>query len=167
MSNLPLISTLSFPDMKKIINAKTEFMFSEALFDYENEYLQYEGGDVVFGLDQINNVGIVNKRERAVTAWIEKILRTELEKYKIYEKDDDGKDEYGTRFHLYIGSVFPIEVIKPLFSNEFERAIMRNEEVENVLDIEVAISGVASRSIHTEGLVIRRNASTVALDLEV
>ncbi len=93
---LPVITKdFEFPDVQNIVNNQIEFIDAEAQFDFENAHLQYDSnGNVIYALDGTDNFGNVNVRERASTTFIEKIFRTEINCFKIYEKDQDNTEEY-------------------------------------------------------------------------
>lgn len=166
---LPVITTdFKFPDIQTVANGQIEFINAEAQFDFENAYLKYDSnGNVVYALDGTDTFGNVNVRERAIATYIEKIFRTEINCFKIYEKDPDNAEEYGSKFHLFIGFVFPYDYIKPLFSQEFRRCIFRLEEIEDVMNEEVEITGTNRTIVNTSGLLTRYTESSISVSQEV
>lgn len=166
---LPVITRdFEFPNIQKIINEQIEFIDAEAQFDFENAHLQYDSnGDVIFALDGVDSFGNTNIRERAIATFIEKIFRTEIDCFKIYEKDQDNTEEYGSKFHLFIGFVFPYDYIKPLFAQEFRRCIFRLEEIEDVMNEEVEITGINGTTVKTSGLLTRYTENSISISREV
>jgi hypothetical protein len=166
---LPVITRdFEFPNVQDIINEQIEFIDSEAQFDFENACLKYDSnGDVIYALDGVDNFGNINIRERAIITYIEKIFRTEINCFKIYEKDPDNIEEYGSKFHLFIGFVFPYNYIKPLFSQEFRRCIFRLDEIEDVMNEEVEISGINGTTVKTSGILTRYVENSISVSQEV
>jgi hypothetical protein len=61
--------------------------------------------------------------------WIEKILRTEKYRYKIYERAD--KDEYGVVLEdLIVGNNFPTSFVEAEIKREISQALLRNPVID-------------------------------------
>jgi hypothetical protein len=68
----------------------------------------------------------------AVKTWIEKILRTEKFKFKIYEKTDTA-DEYGiTIKDLIFGNNYPVSFLKSELTREITETLTKNALIESV-----------------------------------
>lgn len=82
----------------------------------------------------------------AIKVWIEKILRTEKNRYKIY----DGTD-YGCQIEdLIIGNTYSFEFTDSELKREIEEALLQNPKI-------IAISK----------FLITRNKNSVTVELEV
>ena len=69
----------------------------------------------------------------ALRVWIEKIMRTKRDEYKIYEGTP-----YGSRFDdLVVGSVFPPAFIDSELRREVEEALTQNPQIITISEFEV------------------------------
>lgn len=69
----------------------------------------------------------------AIKVWIEKIIRTEKFKFKIYARDD--RDEYGITIQdLIVGHEYPIEYVEAEIKREVTEAILKNPNIESLSD---------------------------------
>lgn len=89
------------------------------LFDFEKGDFTVQDGKVLTcsGID-------------AVKIWIDKVLRTEKFKFKIYETGEE--DEYGVTLIDFINSGFPLDFIKVEVEREIKEALAKNSAIESV-----------------------------------
>lgn len=90
------------------------------LYDFKACDFVIEGGDAVTvtGVD-------------ALKVWIEKILRTQLNRYEIYT--DTG---YGANIEdLVVGKGYSTAFVQSELKREIETALLRNDDIENVNSI--------------------------------
>ena len=66
----------------------------------------------------------------ALKVWIEKILRTEKNKYKIYVNG------YGVTLYEYITSGFPLAFVKSEIEREIKGALLTNKSIKSLSDFE-------------------------------
>lgn len=67
----------------------------------------------------------------ALKMWIQKILRTEKFKFKVYEKDD--KNEYGiTLQDLIVGYDYPVEFVEAEIKREVTEALLKHSMIANL-----------------------------------
>ncbi len=152
---LPTIANLQFPSKSNVFEKNRNKIQSFAKYNFEEERLEYENGRPVFVYNGITELGLVEPRKEALIVWIEKILKTEKDSYSIYEKIDDGEHGYGTDFYKYRGHLFQNDVLKPLFAEEFKRAMKKSDEIIDVINIDVSVGGIAQSKIITSGQLIR------------
>jgi hypothetical protein len=96
----------------------------------------------------------------AIKVWIEKILRTEKGRFKIYDDTD-----YGGRIEdLLIGSNYPVEFIEAELKREIEDALKQNLNILSVsnFNIERSASGITVR-MEVETSDSGRNTVAIAL----
>lgn len=69
----------------------------------------------------------------AVKVWIEKILRTEKYRYKVYERED--KNEYGVVLEdLVVGNNFPKVFVESELKREITKALTRHPIIKSLTD---------------------------------
>ena len=66
----------------------------------------------------------------SVKVWIEKILKTEKFKFKVY--DNGQQEQYGVSLQDFINSGYPIDFVKVEIEREVEKALLKNEEITRV-----------------------------------
>ncbi len=67
----------------------------------------------------------------ALKMWIEKILRTEKYRYKVYERED--KNEYGVVLEdLIVGNNFPQSFVESELKREISEALKRNPMIQSL-----------------------------------
>ena len=72
----------------------------------------------------------------AIKVWVEKIIRTEKYKYKIYSTDQNA---YGiTLQDLLIGHIYPIAFVKSEVEREIKEALLKNPEITSVTNFIVS-----------------------------
>ena len=95
-------------------------------FDFEN-------GDFVLTDGKIE----LCTGDEALKIWIEKIIRTEKERFKIYENT-----QYGIVLEdLLVGSIFPKSFIESEVKREIEEALRQHESILGISSFEVNHSG--------------------------
>ncbi|MCK9479978.1 MAG: DUF2634 domain-containing protein [Firmicutes bacterium] len=95
-----------------------------------------------------------------ITVWIEKILRTEKGRFKIYEGTD-----YGCHLEdLIIGSNYPISFVESELKREIEDALLQNPNIRAISNFALlrTKSGITV-SLEVESNDTARNTVTVAL----
>jgi hypothetical protein len=98
------------------------------MFDFEENEFITEDGKVVqaSGSD-------------AVKIWVEKLLRTEKYKFKIYQKEDSNEDEYGVAIReLVIGKKYPVGFLQSELKRLITEAILKNSLVDSVDDFTIS-----------------------------
>lgn len=81
----------------------------------------------------------------AVKVWIEKILRTEKGRFKIY---DDT--EYGARLEdLIIGNSYSVAFIESELKREIEDALLQNPQIRSVTNIQIT-RGINTLTVELE-----------------
>lgn len=69
----------------------------------------------------------------AVKIWIEKILRTEKYRYKVYERED--KNEYGVVLEdLIVGNNFPKVFVESELKREITKALTKHPMIQSLTD---------------------------------
>lgn len=68
----------------------------------------------------------------ALKIWIEKILRTEKQSFKIYAKNT-GKDEYGVHIEdLIFGNKYPAAFLEAELKREISSSLLRHPQIESL-----------------------------------
>lgn len=81
---------------------------------------------------------IVVENIEALKIWIEKILRTEKFKFKIYENAENREDEYGVTIRdLITGYDYPIEFVKSEIEREITDALLKHPMIENLSEWDI------------------------------
>lgn len=154
---LPIISELEFPK-RLLTNIKNNSPIgSYAKYNYDDRKLEYKNGKIVFVYNGISEIGNLEPRKNALISWIEKIIKTEKDSYSIYSKENDGREGYGSDFYKYKGHAFPLDILKPLFAEEFRRCLKTSDEINDVINIDVSVSNFTT--VITSGQVIRGKES--------
>lgn len=92
------------------------------LFDFEN-------GDFILRDGRLVEVSDTE----ALKVWIEKILRTEKYRYKVYERED--KKEYGVVLEdLIVGNNFPYSFVEAELKREITEALTKNPLIQFLSD---------------------------------
>ena len=96
----------------------------------------------------------------AVKIWIEKILRTEKGRFKIY---DDT--EYGTRLEdLIVGNSYSVSFIESELKREIEDALLQNPQIRSVTNIEIT-RGINSLTVEMEVKLGDTGGNTVSFTI--
>lgn len=141
MSVLPEITQLEFNTEASTANNTTD-LGSTYQFDFET-------GEFVLVDGKLVPVSDVN----AIKEWVQKCLRTERFKFKIYARDD--KNEYGVTIEDLIGSVLPRAFIESELKREISEALTRHPRISSITDLSVERDGakttIAFELILTDG----------------
>lgn len=120
-----------FPDYEPILkvnvnndteNIETTNYGKSLLFDFTI-------GDFVVKDGEIQTVEGIEELKQ----WVKKILITEKNKYKIYEKVGDEDNEYGVSFYEILYSNYP-PFINAEIQREVTEVLLKNSEIINVYD---------------------------------
>lgn len=119
---LPQIANL---DLNSTINTNSKTSTNKAgksfLFDFKNGDFVVKDGKLV----QVTDI-------EALEVWIEKILRTEKFKFKVYEKKNRNQ-EYGINIYdLIIGNTYPNSFIDAEIKREVTDALLRNPLIKSL-----------------------------------
>ena len=136
-------------DLPDVTNAKTVMSGKSFLFDFT-------AGDFIIRDGKL----VECKGIDAIKVWIEKILRTEKGRFRIYNDTD-----YGCRIEdLLVGSNYPVEFIEAELKREIEDALKQNLNILSVSNFNIERS--ASRitvSMEVETSDSGRNTVAIAL----
>ncbi len=154
---LPIISELEFPKRLQTDIKNNSPVNSYVKIDYDKRKLTYKNGRIMFVYNDISEIGKLEPRKKALVSWIEKIIKTEKDSYSIYSKENDGIEGYGSDFYKYKGHAFPLDILKPLFAEEFRRCLKTSDEIVDVINMDVSISNFTT--VITSGQVIRGKES--------
>lgn len=88
--------------------------------------------------------------ERSVRMWIEKVLLTEKNKWKIYENTDYGM-EYKANIHA---NRFPTPFLRAEFIRELDETMSKHPQILELRDLEIKM---IRHTLHTKFKVILRN----------
>lgn len=91
------------------------------LFDFDKGDFTLKDGKI------IETEGI-----ESIKVWIEKILKTEKFKFKVYETAD--LNEYGVTIMDLVGSDYPLFFIQAEIQREVTEALLRNNSINDVTD---------------------------------
>jgi len=119
-----------FPDVAEqeinIENPGTADLGTSFLFDFA-------AGDFVVKDGRLVKVAGVE----ALKIWIEKIIRTEKQHFKVYERGD-GQDEYGVTIEdLLVGHDYPPAFIEAELQREISDALTKHPLVQSISDFSV------------------------------
>lgn len=70
---------------------------------------------------------------QAIKVWVEKVLRTERFRFKIYERAD--RNEYGVTLEDLIGMVLPRAFVEEELKREITEAVTRHPQIESISDL--------------------------------
>lgn len=128
---------------------KTGGMGKSFLFDFDTGDFVVQDGKLV----ECNGM-------EAVRVWIEKILRTEKGRFRIYEDTD-----YGCRIEdLLIGSNYPVSFIEAELKREIEEALLQNPRITAVSNFSLE-RGVSFITVSMEVSVSGEGTNTVTVTL--
>jgi phage baseplate assembly protein W len=136
-------------DLPDVTNAETVMSGKSFLFDFT-------AGDFIIRDGKL----VECKGIDAIKVWIEKILRTEKGRFRIYNDTD-----YGCRIEdLLVGSNYPVEFIEAELKREIEDALKQNLNILSVsnFNIERSASGITV-SMEVETSDSGRNTVAIAL----
>jgi phage baseplate assembly protein W len=136
-------------DLPDVTKAETVMSGKSFLFDFT-------AGDFIIRDGKL----VECKGIDAIKVWIEKILRTEKGRFRIYNDTD-----YGCRIEdLLVGSNYPVEFIEAELKREIEDALKQNLNILSVsnFNIERSASGITV-SMEVETSDSGRNTVAIAL----
>ena len=124
-----------FPQTEQLQSSTSESGTSAGtkshLFDFSTGDFILQDGKVTFADDN-----------RAVKVWVEKVLKTEMNRFKIY-----ADTKYGTRIEdLLIGSNYPLEFIESELKREIEDALLAHSKITSIINftVERDVSGLTA-----------------------
>ena len=125
-----------FPETKEI-----SFASSSGSYGTKSYLFDFDTGDfIVLDGKLIECDGI-----EAVKVWIEKILRTEKGRFKIYDNT-----EYGARLEdLIVGNSYSVAFIESELKREIEDALLQNPQIRSVSNIQIT-RGINSLTVELE-----------------
>ncbi|MDN4093581.1 DUF2634 domain-containing protein [Brevibacillus agri] len=96
------------------------------LYDFKtNQFVMQNGKNVVVeGID-------------ALKMWIEKTLRTEKFRFKIYERVNDKENEYGVQLKDLIGTKYPAAFIESELRREITEALKKHPVISGISNLTV------------------------------
>ncbi|WP_066503460.1 DUF2634 domain-containing protein [Abyssisolibacter fermentans] len=119
---LPKIAELEF---KTAVEEDFNDSGKSFLFDFDKGDFVIKDGRLV----EISGV-------QALKVWVEKILRTEKYRYKVYERND--KNEYGVVLEdLIIGNNFPQAFIEAELKREITEALTKNPMIQSLSNFKI------------------------------
>ncbi|WP_432662446.1 DUF2634 domain-containing protein [Wukongibacter baidiensis] len=119
---LPQVTQLQFKTTNNTDLPETGKSF---LFDFE-------AGDFVLKDGRLVEISDLE----AIKVWIEKILRTEKYRYKVYERED--KNEYGVVLEdLIVGNNFPHSFVEAELKREISQALTKHPMIQSLSDWEI------------------------------
>lgn len=140
-----------------------EFNGTSYLYDFKKGDFIYKDGNPV----------LVTGRE-AIKIWIEKILRTKIYTYGIYEdRDEDGFlrfREYGSNIlDLVRGKKLPHLVLKAEIIRDIEESMAYNDKIKRVEDIQVTMGegGDPSYKMRIEFTVILVDEDNFKMEVDM
>lgn len=119
---LPEIAQLEFNTAAVTTATSTENLGKSFQYDF----LQ---GDFVLKDGKLVSVEGVE----AIKVWVEKVIRTERFKFKIYEQDDG--DEYGTTIKDLLGMVLPRSFIEAELKREITEAVIMHPWIQSISNL--------------------------------
>lgn len=105
-----------FPNYVEFDEPKRTARGKSFLFDFEKGDFATVDGRLI----------IVDKID-ALKVWIEKILKTEKFKFKVY--DNGEKDQYGTTLLEFVNSDYPLDFMQSEIEREVRNALLKNNEI--------------------------------------
>lgn len=107
-----------------LVNEEVEFDESNGhQFNGKTYLYDFEKGDFVYK----NGAPVEVTGREALKMWIDKVIRTEKFRFKIYENVD-----YPVQLEDLIGSTLPYGFIESEFKRELSEAILRNPYIKNL-----------------------------------
>ena len=93
----------------------------------------------------------------SITQWIEVVLRTELNKYKVYTVDET--EDFGISIYKYIGNRnIPLIYLASEHKREIETQIIKNRFIESITDYNTER---VNRGLHIQFTVVLKNNNTI------
>lgn len=93
----------------------------------------------------------------SVAQWIEVILRTELNKYKVYTEDET--EDFGISIYKYIGDRnIPLIYLASELKREIEEQLLKHRFIESITDYSTQR---VNRGLHIQFTVVLKNNDTI------
>lgn len=93
----------------------------------------------------------------SVAQWIEVILRTELNKYKVYTEDET--EDFGISIYKYIGDRnIPLIYLASELKREIEEQLLKHRFIESITDYSTER---VNRGLHIQFTVVLKNNDTI------
>ena len=125
-----------FPETKEI-----SFASSSGSLGTKSYLFDFDKGDFVVRDGKLIECDGIE----AVKVWIEKILRTEKGRFKIYDNT-----EYGAKLEdLIIGNSYSVAFIESELKREIEDALLQNPQIRSVSNIQIT-RGINSLTVELE-----------------
>ena len=125
-----------FPETKEI-----SFASSSGSYGTKSFLFDFDTGDFVVRDGKLIECDGIE----AVKVWIEKILRTEKGRFKIYDNT-----EYGARLEdLIVGNSYSVAFIESELKREIEDALLQNPQIRTVSNIQIT-RGINSLTVELE-----------------
>ena len=125
-----------FPETKEI-----SFASSSGSYGTKSFLFDFDTGDFVVRDGKLIECDGIE----AVKVWIEKILRTEKGRFKIYDNT-----EYGARLEdLIVGNSYSVAFIESELKREIEDALLQNPQIRSVSNIQIT-RGINSLTVELE-----------------
>ena len=125
-----------FPETKEI-----SFASSSGSFGTKSYLFDFDIGDFIVRDGKLIECDGIE----AVKVWIEKILRTEKGRFKIYDNT-----EYGAKLEdLIIGNSYSVAFIESELKREIEDALLQNPQIRSVSNIQIT-RGINSLTVELE-----------------
>lgn len=125
-----------FPETKEI-----SFASSSGSYGTKSFLFDFDTGDFVVRDGKLIECDGIE----AVKVWIEKILRTEKGRFKIYDNT-----EYGAKLEdLIIGNSYSVAFIESELKREIEDALLQNPQIRSVSNIQIT-RGINSLTVELE-----------------
>ncbi|MHC1683412.1 MAG: DUF2634 domain-containing protein [Clostridiaceae bacterium] len=123
---------------------------TEATTKGKSFLFDFEKGDFVIKDGKLVEVS----GDDAIKVWIEKVIRTEKFKFKIYQRDDEF--EYGvTLQELMVGYEYPLEYVEAEIKREVTEALLNHSSIENLSDWSIEknnpVLNIGFRVVLTDG----------------
>lgn len=124
---------------------------SNFLFDFETGEFVIKDGKMV---EVFNDAGVI--------FWIEKTIRTEYERARVYKNTD-----YGIELESYIGSTLPNDIIKLQLKDTIESALYKHERIKNISNFKyekIYDEGIISFEVELKPLTFNENITNTSKD---
>lgn len=127
-----------------------------------NDYIEPLGKTFVFDFEKGSHKVIDGRLvectvTESISQWIEVVLRTELNKYKIYTEDET--EDFGLSIYKYIGQRdIPVIYIASELKREIEEQLLKHRFIENITDYSTER---VNRGLHIQFTVVLKNNETI------
>ena len=119
---------INFNNTENIENREEKFGITY-LFDFEKSEFIIQDGKLI----EANEL-------ESVKIWIEKKIRTDKFKFKVYKKDDND-DEYGVTIKNLLGKKLPEKLIQSEIKRELEKEILVHPKINKLKSWNILVDG--------------------------